>query len=71
MEPLERLSPEAEAIYKKIGLQRYNKLVSDMRQIAKKFKERQQWHKDKLPNVPTPTIQDLKRLDREVEELQK
>ena len=71
MESFERLSPEAEAIYKKIGLQRYDKLVSDMRQIAAKFKERQQWHKDKLPNVPTPTAQDLKRLDREVEELQK
>ena len=68
MESFERLSPEAEAIYKKIGLQRYDKLVSDMRQIAAKFKERQQWHKDKLPNVPTPTAQDLKRLDREVEE---
>ena len=70
MESLERLSPEAEAIYKQIGRERYDRLISDMRHIAKKFKERQQWHQDKLHNVPTPTTNDLKRLDQEVEELQ-
>ena len=66
---MERLTPEAEAIYKQIGKQRYDNLVSQMRHIAAQFKERQEWHLAKLPNVPTPTISDLKRLDQEVEEL--
>merc|ERR1712049_67014 len=71
MESLERLSPEAEAIYKQIGQERYDRLISDMRHIAAKFKERQQWHQAKLHDPTTPTTNDLKRLDREVEELQK
>ena len=65
----ERLSPEAEAIYKQIGRERYDRLISDMRHIAAKFKERQEWHQDKLTQAPTPTTMDLKRLDQEVEEL--
>ena len=66
-----RLTPEAEVIYKQIGKQRYDNLVSQMRLIAAQFKERQEWHLAKLPNVPTPTISDLKRLDQRIEGIQK
>ena len=53
----ERLSPEAEAIYKQIGQRKYERLLSEMRHIVRKFKERQQWHQDKLHIPPTPTTQ--------------
>ena len=38
----ERLDPDAEMIYKKMGEKKYNKLVQDMKLIADKFKERAQ-----------------------------
>ena len=51
----ERLNPDAELIYKKMGEQKYNKLVQDMKLIAGKFKERAQRTKAEVAQPPTPS----------------
>ena len=51
----ERLDPDAELIYKKMGEKRYNKLVQDMKLIADKFKERAQKAKAEIAQPPTPS----------------
>lgn len=52
-----RLSPEAEMIYKKIGRQRYTRLVKDMKDIVDKFKARQSRHQDQIVNPLTPSTE--------------
>ena len=54
---METLTPEADIIYKKLGRERYARLVSDMQHIAEKFKARQQRYEGIITEPLTPTTE--------------
>ena len=51
----QRLSPEAELLYKKMGQQKYNKLVENMQSIAERFKERKDRYEGVVREPLTPS----------------
>ena len=53
----ERMSPEAEMLYKKMGQKRYEKLVDDMQSIADRFKERSGRYQGVIREPPTPSTE--------------
>ena len=54
---VQKMDPETELIYKRIGHKRYTKLVEDMKEIAEKFKQRNQKYKAVVGQPLTPSTE--------------